>query len=60
LFDIGYVICGTGGGYWFVVASLIFVVARFWSFVKLWHIPLLLELTEMLDLGLAKFHELFV
>jgi hypothetical protein len=54
------VICGTGGGYWFVVASLIFVVARFWSFVKLWHIPLLLELTEMLDLGLAKFHELFV
>jgi hypothetical protein len=46
--------------YWFGVDSLIFIAARSWSFVKLQHFPLLLELTEMLNLRLAEFCELFI
>jgi hypothetical protein len=46
--------------YWFGVASLIFIVARSWSFIGLWHFPLLLELTKMLNFRFAEFRELFI
>jgi hypothetical protein len=46
--------------HWLWVPSLIVVVARSWSFIRLCHFPLLLKLVKMLDLRLAKFHELFI
>jgi hypothetical protein len=42
------------------VIALIIIVARHWSFVLLWSLPLLLKLAEVLDLRLVEFCKLLI
>jgi hypothetical protein len=46
--------------HWLRLAMLVFIVVRFWGFVRLWNFSLLLKLVKVLNLRLAKFCELFV
>jgi hypothetical protein len=46
--------------YWLQVVAVIVTVANSWSFIWFDHFPLLLELGEVLNLGLTEFCEVII
>jgi hypothetical protein len=46
--------------YWLQVIAVTVTVANSWSFIWFDHFPLLLELAEVLNLGLTEFSKLII